>query len=243
MGHSDDEPELEEKYCAAYAVLLNNKVTEQLLELNEPSPFTSDQDFHEAVVMSLVRQSSYHSHGHKAYTPKGASMEEAIDEEEERIRQMPKLVEGTHILEHISEGVVPVSTPPVANHSPRQPSVTEVEDEEDVRLRSKPKAIDPRCILEVINESKGAEPPPKLHGSSESAHCVYNAHRNTINSPLLEDSPNTSMEFTLPFPALAVRIDQIVQDLTTDFYCVWCGCVQLPKSKIYAAPYSIPRMH
>ena len=34
-----------------------------------------------------------------------------------------------------------------------------------------------------------------------------------------------------------------MQDLATGFYCIWCGCVQLPKSKIYAAPYSIPGMH
>ena len=54
VGQSDDEPELEEKYCAAYAVLLNNRIAEQLLDMDEPSPFSNDQDFHEAVVMSLV---------------------------------------------------------------------------------------------------------------------------------------------------------------------------------------------
>ena len=65
VGQADDELELEDKYCAAYAVLLNNRIAEQLLELHEPSPFTGEQDFDQAVVMSLVQQSNYHSHGHK----------------------------------------------------------------------------------------------------------------------------------------------------------------------------------
>ena len=196
VGQSDDEPELEEKYCAAYAVLLNNRVTEQLLDLNESNPFFNDEDFRKAVVMSLVRQSNHHSHEHKIYKWKGVLVEEVLDEDEERMNLMPKLKEGTHVLESISDELA--SAPTISRPLP-WPSVTEVEDDDNTKARSKPKIVNPRYILEEIDESKRAEPPPILYEPSEDTCHAYNASRTSIESQLQDDLPNPCKDFTLPF--------------------------------------------
>ena len=195
-GESEDVPDLEERYCAAYAVLLNNRIADQLLELNEPSPFTEDQDFHKAVVKSLVQQSNQRFHGHKAYTRKRATMEDVVDEDEEKTKLKPKLGDVTHILEHITEEI---ASPSASKHPSRRTSVVEVEDEEDKIAQSRPKATDPRNILEEIDESKGAEPPPSSFEVPQSPRCVYSTQGVYMNGPLPENSPNPNTEFTLPF--------------------------------------------
>ena len=196
VGVSDVETDLEEKYCAAYVVLLNNKVAEQLLDLNEPSPFTDDQDFHEAVVMSLVRQSNHHSHGHKTCGNKVVSVEEILDEETEAARLKPTLGKVAHILEHVSEQS---TLPPAANQPSPRPSVIDVEDEDDIAAHSRPKAVDPRNILESTDDSKGAEPPPTPHAPSQNSRFVYSVHGIDIEGQLQEETPNPNRDFTLPF--------------------------------------------
>lgn len=170
VGQSDNEPELEEKYCAAYAVLLHNRVAGQLLDMDEPSPFSNDQDFCKAVVMSLVRQLNHNSHEHKTYAQRSVSIEEILDEDEERARLSPKLMEGTHILENISDEVPPISTSGCP--LPRS-SVREVEDEEDIKTQKEPKLTNSCYILDNADESKGAQPPPILPESSTNTYHAY----------------------------------------------------------------------
>ncbi|EDR11762.1 uncharacterized protein LACBIDRAFT_323941 [Laccaria bicolor S238N-H82] len=197
-GQSEDEPELEEKYCAAYAILLNNRVAEQLLKLQESSPFTEDQDFDQAAVMSLVRQLNYHSHGHKTYERRRASVEETLDVDMELAKSKQKLDNGTHILEHVSESL---DTPPAASRPSRPPSVVEVEDKDNATARSKPKSVDPQHILEVVDDSKSAEPPPILCDSFsfENSNAAYNMHGLNDDNQQQEDTPNPDKTFTLPF--------------------------------------------
>ncbi|EDR04615.1 uncharacterized protein LACBIDRAFT_330428 [Laccaria bicolor S238N-H82] len=195
VGQSDDEPELEEKYCTAYAVLLNNRVAEQLIEMDEPSPFSNDQDFREAVMMSLVRQSSQYSHGHKSYKWKEVSMEEVPDKDEEKMRSMLTLKEDTHVLEDVMDDIV--STSNNIQHT-LQPHVTEIEDEDDICACSKPTVMDPRYILEGIDKSKGGEPPPTLLEPNTNERNAFNAHGNSGESRIPEKPPDTCKDFTLP---------------------------------------------
>ena len=207
VGQSDEEPELEEKYCAAYAVLLHNRVADQLLNLDEPSPFTVDQDFHKAVVMSLVRQSNHYSHERKTYAQRRPSVEEVLDEDEERTRLSPKLTEGTHILENISDEVDIVSS--TNKHSPK-PVVIEVEDKEDAEARLKPKLSNSRYILEEIDESKDAEPPPTSKESHTFSHGAYNCDTTDPRAKFSKnveepstDSPHLSQ--SIPGPPTPMR--------------------------------------
>ena len=196
VGQSDDETELEEKCCAAYAVLLHNRVADQLLNLNEPSPFSNDQEFRKAVVMSLVRQSNHYSHEHKTCAQKNVSIEEVLDEDEEKAELIPKLMKGTHLLESVSEEIPPVA---VDIRPPPRPSAMEVEDEEDVAARFKPKLANSRYILEDIDETKGAEPPPTFQESKAATHHVYSVCAAGVEDELSESTLNQCKDFTLPF--------------------------------------------
>lgn len=129
VGQSGNKPELEEKYYTAYAVLLNNRVVEQLLKMDKPSPLSNDQDFCEAVMISLVRQSNHYSHRHKSYKQKGVSMEEVMDEDKEEMSSTPRLKGNTHLLEDMTSGVISTSKD---IHPSLQPHITKIEDDDKV---------------------------------------------------------------------------------------------------------------
>ena len=139
VGQSDEDGDLEERYGAAYAVLLNNRVSDQLLELNKLSPFTTEQDFHEEAVMSLVQQLNHHSHGNKTYACKRTSVVEFLDKDKENDRLKPKLEGVTHIIEHVIEEVAPLLSS--AKHSSQEAFVMEIEDDEDETACCKPKTV------------------------------------------------------------------------------------------------------
>ena len=71
-------------------------------------------------------------------------MEETLDDDVELAKLKPKLVNITHILEHVSE---PSNPPADTNHSSQRPSVVEVEDEDDAKAPFKHNTVDPREVF------------------------------------------------------------------------------------------------